>query len=597
MFDASVYNTILQAAHTVLRNNVNRLSQPFCEGFMFDHDLSNGVAAQQNAQRLLNYVSQEAQRANGQLTVKDDEQLFAIVGSYITSIFSAWQNRGGGRPQQQGFGGGFNTGGGFNGGSMFSNQRNSMFGAPRPGPGSHFADDVVAPVVQPTAQPAPVAPAAPLNFAPAPAAAPISESVIKYVNNPLDDFPDNAEFSAVPTRPTWGDDKPNDRRIVIGKREDLKAHDSKFQINRSMAFHQLILNDPMDVVNDFFDIVPDATLGTPFMFKIGYNHLDIIDVPTADFAEIRKKCIEGVANDHQTFIHKKVIEVLNTMQRGPWKAMTSYLVDHINRALWLACRLSDKPKLFIKISDFEDLDTLLSSSFHHTFTTHPAGRYALERIVGAAIWNAIVKNSDLMFTGKDIPTHAMQSSPAFPFSIDGVYPNKFAIPTGEDAMAETFTKHMHDHELSKRSYILSNRSVVITNILGKSVLSSIGTDPTRSSNVPAVLLNAVAIPFTEMNLASSEVGNIVPNVSEAYPGEQLETYYNNPTNYEVEEVETYGKKRPVLLPVDQTIFAVQYGVSPTEYLMGLDVFTTIDSSSPNSVLLAKREVSTIKTNA
>ena len=604
MFDESVYSTILQASYTILKSNGQKLGKEFCEGFMFDYDPRNGQASLRNAETLFNYVAREAQRLNNSMQIRDEEQLFGVVGFFIENIFNRYQSsRRGSMGGGMGFGGnapssGF--GGGFQGGSMFSQNRSSLgFGQQNPPPPtSHLIDDVMEPgrpISPPPSQS--TAPTA-MSFA---APKPQETIVSKYVANPFDDLSNTGiEFNAVPAQPTWGEELPTDRRIVVSKREILKTRDEKYTINRCSAYHQVILNDQMDVVKDFFDCVPDSTLGSPFLFKIGYNHLDVLEVPTQDFVEIRQKCIDAVTEDPDAFLHKKIMEVLGTMRRDPWKAMTTYLTQHINRALHLSARLSTNPKLYLQIGEFDDLNDLLSSSFKHSFTTHPEGRHQLEKIVASSLWNALAMNSTVLFGDNNtVPTHAIQSSPAFPFSMEGVYPNKFAIPLPQDAMAETFVEKFQEHELTKRSYVVSKRSVVITNILGRYVLPEISKDPKIITNSVASLLNSCIIPYTKISVNPHDVMTAdISLVSETHPSDQLEAYYEDPKQHQIDEIENYGRKKPNHFPIDQSIFAVQYGMSPMEYLMALDVFSTIDTqTNSGQTILAKKTIPSLTTTA
>lgn len=598
MFDVKVYQSMFEALYTVLRNNSASLGREFCEGFMFDYDPNNGQSSQQNAQHLYQYVSDQAQRLNGNASLRED-QLFAVIGNFVENIFNIYRQRGtvgqgGGFSnfQQRGPSLGFGNNGGFSGGrTMFGGNGNGGFNQPRPTPGSHLADDSIVGVTrQATTPPA----SSSMSFAPMK----VEESAVKYSANPLDDLPNTGvEFSAVPTKANWGEEKAKDRRIVVTKRDDMKTRDNRFTVQRIGAFHQLIMNDPLQIVKDFFEVVPDSTLGVPFMARISYNHLSVIDVPTNDFQEIRVKCIEAISRDPNAVLHKTIKGILDTMQRGPWKSMTTYLVGHINRALHLASRLSSKPNIFIKINEFEDLDELLSSSFQHPFTAQPEGRYQLEQIVGSTLWNVLVQNTSAMFTDNALYTHAIQSSPAFPYSMEGVYPNKYSIPTQLEAAAETFLKNINAQELSKKTYLLSRRSVTVTNILGKSVLSNIVKDPSVINTPIADLLNSLVIPFNRPEGSRKQnIFDVTPYASEVYPSDQLEVYYNSPSESENNEDTMFGRIPPVVFPVDQNIFAIQYGTKPEEYLMSLDVFSTIDNQmGQGQTILAKRFIPTLKT--
>jgi hypothetical protein len=603
MIDMSVYTTIYQAATDILRNNVQQLGNDFCQGFLTSHDPRNGQQAQANTQKLYDYVFNACRQLNNGSTTLQGNQLFEIVGEYIKGILQIVRNQG--QQRQTGFGsggfgssgGGFSTGfssGGFGSGS-------GGFGQQRQVPMSSYTGADVIPPQDQQRQAAPVqAQQTSETIATSTVSFDIGTKPVNYAENPLDDITETGiEFIANETAPTWGSQKPKDRRIILASRENLKTSSKQHQIGRYGAYHQVIMDDPMDVVKDFFEVAPDDLLGSNFMFKITYQHLDVINVPTSDFVEIRRRCIEAVAHDAQTPIHRTVISVLENMQQRAYKAMTNYLIKHVNRALHLSARLTNDPTNYLKIGEFEDLNDLLSSSFVHPFTTAPDGRHKLEKIVGTAIWNAIVMNADAMFTSSAIPTNAMQSSPAFPFSLDGVYPSKFAIPTSSEDTAEKFLERMNSHELMHRTYVLSKRAITITNILGKAVLPKIGDKPSIISNAVAGTLLSLKIPYTSLDLTrNNKITPVEPYVPEVYPAELLQAYYDDHDTSEEDENTKFERLRPDLYPVDHTIFAIQYGKGPKEYLMALDVFDHIDMGlEKNQVILAKKDIEVIRTNA
>jgi hypothetical protein len=602
MFDQGMYNKLYQAANDILMRNQQQLGVEFCRGFMDSHNLRAGQQAQQNAQTFFNYVLGLCQQQNGDTTIRNQEQLFQFVGVYIQfvgqRVSAASQQT---RPIGSTFGNtGFgNTGGAFGGGGF--GQTTGAFGGGGFGQGpmsSYSGEEILSTTPKPQAQPAAtVATASPLSFDNATSNMVMST---KMTDNPLDSVDESgAEFSVVEAPPTWESGQPKDRRIVLSAREDLKTSNRQHQIGRYNAFHQLVLDNPMDVVKDFFAIVPDELLGSNFIFKINYHHLDVINVPTQDFVDVRERCVSAIAHDPNAPLHKTVLSVLETMQRGPWKAMTSYLLERVNRALYLSARLAKDPHRFIKLGEFDDIEDLLSSTFTHAVTNEPDGRHKLERIVGTAIWNALVMNTDAMFTGSSIPTAAMQVSPAFPFSMEGVYPNKFSIPMETEALAETFISNMHTHQLNHKTYVLSKRAVTITNVLGKNVLPQLAGKPTVFTNSVASVLSTVAIPFSELNLRekqASSIGAVLPYLSSDAPSDQLESYYANPQEDTRQEINNFARKRADLFPVDHFIFAVQYGMKPEEFLTSLDVFTTIDSLGKSQAMLAKKDVSTLHVN-
>jgi hypothetical protein len=602
--DETAYNAILNCAEGILRNNAQRLGAQFCNEFMTQYNPRSGQQGYNNAQFLFNYVSTEARRLNGNNVVQPD-LLFQIVGAFVENIFNNYVAQV--RQQQQG--GGFNNGGGFSGGGFGSssgfsgggfNRNNSGFNNQQPGsrgPGSHLVDDTT--TMTRTAPAPTVSPSTPMDK---PIKVDVETSVV-YKPNPLDELQDSsATFAEVRAKPIWGDEAAKDNRIVVAQRQELKC--SNFVINRVGAFHQLILDDPLDVVKDFFTIVPDQTLGSPFVFRILYNHLDVIDLPTQAFVSIRNSCIEVVNEAERTkspiVLHKQISKILESLPTGQWKAITSYLVEHINRALYLNARLTTGTnwtiKNKIKINTFDDVNELLSSSFSHPLTTHPDGRRALEALVAGVLWNVLVVNTSVMFDSGSIPTHAMQSSPVFPFSMEGVYPNKFSIPQDNDPEAKQFLKALEERELSQRTYLLSRRSVVITNTMGKTILPYIAKDATIISNPLATVFNACALPYGKISPDSEDTKYpIEPFVLDDYPSQQLENFYSDPANYGVEEQGRLSRTAPTKFPVDQTIFAVQFGTDPKDYLMALDIFTTIDNNLGSAqMVVAKKTLPTFR---
>ncbi len=583
MINTQAYNRIFQAAHALLNQNAAQLGQDFIQRFMVDHDPRGSSSM---ISTFYNFVVQMAQRLNnGQAEVKSDDQLFGIVGDYISQIFQRYQQqRMMTQPYHQGF-------------SSPMAQPMQMSYSPGvalntsvPAGGVHLVDDTIGankpmavPMTAPqTSQVVPTASALPLT--------PSTGSAPMYQDNPLDVLIDqHPEWHGVATKASWGIEQAKDNRIIIAHAEDLKSRESSLIVKSLIGYHQVIQNDPLEVIKDFFQIAPDSFLSNNFIFKIHYHHLDIIDVPTKDFIQVREKCLESHSKDPQGFLHKKVLEAMDSMPRGPYKAMAGYLVHHINRALYLNCRLATSLKASLKINDVEDLNELLSSNFKSSFTSLQEGRYLLERVVGSAIWNALLMNTDILFQDDHIPTHALQISPAFPFSIKNVYPNKFAIPTSSEEQAEYFLDNLRKEELSKKSYLLSRRTVVLTNILGKHQLPKIGNKPLFFNDTISRFLSNFEIPFTKLDplRAAELITPVKPYVSDEYPSDQLTDYYSNREEFDAEEQRRFSNIRQNNLPVDQAMFAFQYGMSPKDYLLSFDVLSTFDKSPEGQVLLLK----------
>jgi hypothetical protein len=610
MFDHVFYNNILQAAHNILQANIANVGADFARVFMSDFT-PNNQQTMANAQGLFNHVVNYGRQVNpnggGQI---NQDQLFQVVGQFVEHIFNQYKQRmaqnttfGGFngyqmQPQMNSSGGMF--GGGIGGGSIFSQggrQGGNFGGQPqRPMAGSHLGDDLPSKTnftPTPTASKSVFAPDAP-NGGPVLPVAPLTPAV-EYVTNPLDTLPDgDVAFSNVTAKKSWAGERAKDDRIMIGERIDFKTRDQQFTVQAAISYHQEILDDPMQVLRDFYAVAPNSLLGTVFFYIVNYNHLDVLDVPTKDFIQVRDKCIEAVENDPDGMIHKHLINKLQTMQMGSYRALTNYLVKHVNRALYLAFRLSTKPGTSVQITTFDDLNELLSSSYTSSFTNHPDGRYKLETIVSNAIWNALVKSVDVMFEdGETVPTHAIQSSPAFPYSIDGVYPNKFAIPVTDSPDAPEFMKALNDKVLVEKTYLLSRRRVVITNVTNKTILPSLDKKPKLISTPIADIFHMAqcGLPFSDPNQSSLDRISVEPYASEVHPTDQFKNYMADPKEYNEKEMQRFGKYQSALLPVDQTIFAVQYGVDPHQYLQAVDVFTTIDDQrNGNAVIMAYKNV-------
>lgn len=581
MINTQAYTRIFQAAHHLLNQNAAALGQDFIQRFLVDHDPRGSSSM---VSTFYNFVVQMAQRLNnGQAEVKSDDQLFGIVGDYISQIFQRYQQQ---RMMAQPYNNGF---GSPMGQPMMSPYgQNVSLNTSVPAGGVHLVDDTIGankPMVMPPVQQASVPVAATTSSPHTPTGSPAM-----YQDNPLDSLIDqNPEWHGVPTKASWGVEQAKDNHIIIAHTEDLKSKDTPLTVKSLIGYHQVIQNDPLEVVKDFFQIAPDSFLSNNFIFKIHYHHLDIIDVPTNDFIQLREKCLESHSKDPQGFLHKKVLEAMDSMPRGPYKAMAGYLVHHINRALYLNCRLATSLKASLKINDVEDLDELLSSNFKSSFTSLQEGRYLLERVVGSAIWNALLLNTDVLFQEDHIPIHALQISPAFPFSIKYVYPNKFSIPTSSEEQAEYFLENLRKEELSKKSYLLSRRTVILTNILGKHQLPKIGNKPHFFQDTISRFFSNFEIPFTKLDplRAAEIITPVKPYVSDDYPSDQLTGYYSNREEFDAEEQRRFANIRQNNLPVDQAIFAFQYGMSPKEYLLSFDVLSTFDKSPEGHVLLMK----------
>lgn len=612
MFDHNVYGAILNAAFNILRNNGQQIPRQFAEGFMFDHDTKNGHQSQRNAAQLFDFVTREAQRLNnGQATIRDDQQLFGIVGLYVEDIFRRWAatQQGGGlgggmggfRQSNMGFGGGSSLGGG---GGLFNRGGGGMgFGQPsRTGPGSHLMDDVIEPAgsrqqqVQPQAQP--VAQNSSLSFT---SSTPKKEDVVmtQFSYNPLDDIPESGlDFAQVPEPVNWGIGKPNDNSIVMMGRHSLKTKDDRYVIRVCDGFERIYFNDPMDVAKDFFRIVPDFFLAESFIFRVFYNHVEEIDIPTKDFLDVRNKFVAAIDRDRERPVYNILMSIIDQMLHGPRKALVNYLVKHINRALALSCGMSANPATRISFTQIEDLEELLGTNFQHKLLEVPNARIMIAKIVNNAILNALTGCSDALFASSNAnEIDVIKNSPVFPYSMPEVYPNKAAIPASGSPQAKKFFDQLHAHQLNHKTYVRSLRSVIFTNVLGQKVLPIVGDKPTLVNGQIAALFNQYNLPHLMQIRTNESQCSYYDETGQTGGGAEAEyaQFLEDPERYMNDETKRFIEREAPELPVDQTIFAIQFKKSPTEYLAALDLATTMDSASGRGyALFAKKKLGVLK---
>jgi hypothetical protein len=607
MFDQTAYLVMLNAAYDLLGKNAGRLGQQFCEGFMRDYDLANGRQSEANAQHLFSFVAQEASRKYGTASISD-EQLFDIIGTYISETFSRYSRSNMGN-QGNPFGGnqrGFGSGG-FGGSTPFGqsqqapgflggNQRGFGMNTPgKMGPGAHLMGDIErpTPVFQQPVQ------AAPVSFVAEPQVQVRSNTHTKFNENPLDEFPDTGEnYTEVLTGNCWGDENPKNRDIVVMDSHDLKVRDPKYAIRRAEAQHMCILDNPLDVVKDFFKIIPESIKAKPYIYRIHYNHLDTLNIPTSEYIDLCST-IDNVLtiNAGDVSFYKSILSSLNTLNKGAWVTISNYLVKHINRGIYLACRLHGHPTTTISIETVDDLEELLSDTFKHSLMSVADGRNKVQKIVESAIYNALGEATGALFTDETYyPTKAIKSSPAFPNELRGVYPDKNLIPDIESPHFTSFVEALEKYELRHRTYLLSRRSVVVTNILGGRVLGNLSNTPMLfDGTIPNFLtkytMNHLATRVTRGPLPEYKLKNrkIYRDTSHT-----LEDFYsgNKPYDQDVERVVDLPSYDS--LPVDTSIFAVQYGGKPEEYIASIDVFSTLDDNKTVSTMLAKRQVQTMR---
>lgn len=594
MFDQAMYDIIFRTMWTILNNNAHTLGKEFCDGLMFDHDVTKSQQSQANAQQLFHFVSQRAQQISPQDMSLSDDQMFRVVGQYVDEMIGRYRNARQAQTGNQGFGGfgggmggGFTSGGGSRPlGSMLSGQnRNTMsFSQPRDrGPGSHLHDDTVdnPPMAASQRQDPPQQIKPAFSVHPQTQEKPAMKDIVP---NPLDDFPESgADFQALSHGDCWGGENPSDRTIVVTDSEALMTRDGKYVVSRADAHHRLILSDPYEVVRDFFKVASESILSRSFVFRVFYNHLEVINVPTAEFIRLRHELSSNDSFVSDIPFHKRLIQVMDSMQRGVWEHMSTYLVKHINRALHLSCRRLADPSNYVKITALSDLETLLSPEFRHPLKEVDNGRDKIKAIITSAIWNAIAMNTGVMFEDPEhVPTRMIQVSPAFPYALRHVYPNKWAIPHFGDPAYEAFFQRMTEAELNTKTYLISKRSVVITNTLGQKVLPGITDKPQTFGNPVAAVLNKYLLPFVDSH-SGAKSPDYVPQVTDGQDdaSETLTAFYNGKDNYDQDEPVLTSDGSSTTFPVDQTVVAIQYGVSPSKFMMALDVFSVMDAQ-PNT---------------
>lgn len=605
--DQQMYTTVLQAAHQILQQNKNTVGIPFAESFMAEHDPAQGAMSQRGVQQLANHVANETMRLNGSPRIQNDQQLFDIVGTYVFAVYNNFMARRGaglnsGSPfggGQSGFGGSSGFGGGFpSTSSGFGNSggfNRGGFGTPSPtiGGGSHLMDETITPQQQ-------TPPAAQQRQPSAPAAFDLSTNTtttVSYSPNPLDDLGDNpVELNAVKSPITWGIHEPKDDSIVMFEKYDLKTKDERIVVKVCDGFELSYLNNPMDVVRDFFRVTPDSFLAEHFAFRIFYNHIETLEVSTEEFLEVRRKFIEAMNKSPSFYTHTAIITILNSMMFGPRTAIANYLVRHINRALYLSCGTSDQPALRIKFKEIEDLEELLGTSFQSKILDVPNAKGMIADIVNTAIVNALTGYSNVMFydpSNSDIDV--IRTSPAFPYKISGVYPSKDLIPMSGSDSAKAFYDAMYEHELSKRTYVRSIRSVVITNILGRKSLSAVGTLPTViNGQIPSLLNEFLLKHSTKLKSDNKCAMYDLQKSSDA--NEEYQKYITGDTAlYETRLKSRVTDFEIPELPVDQSVFVVQYKKSPQEYLAAFDLLTTMNAPrNSGHTLMAIRNVTDLK---
>ena len=585
MFDSTLHNQTMAAVDHLFRQNGHVLGQQFCTSFMYEYTPNNANRqTYENANALQQYVINKGRQIspNGQL---NNEQFFAVVWSYIEDVYKNTIAR---YSQPQGFSNPSSYQSPFNGGSMFGgNSFQPSFSSPFSGQSGGNT-----PVVQP--------------ISPVPVVETIKSSTTvnsfehNFKRSPLDDISvsDDTVFSEVNASDCWAGEAPRDHVFVVKNSSDLKAHGVSLVMRHATSQSRLIFDNDFDVTKRFFKTAPDSILSKYLIFEIFYDHLEVINVATQELSEIIVKLKEALTSRRGSDpFYKIVIDTCSTLRRGAWKALSAYLVNHINRALYLSCRISSDPSLKIRIAELEDINELLSSTFSSPLTAIPDGRNKMKQIVEYTIANALWFNSHLLFgvPGEDDWDWAldvMKTCSVFPDSINNVYPSKRYIPnTKKDKDFDIFRKAFEEHELSTSSYILSRRSVVITNVLSGDILSRLNKNPYKASGAVASLFRQFSVDHLR------ESGSIYnPRNFNQYkePAEKMDLsdYYSNPSHddrdIEADFVVSYEGSRFV----DRSNYAIEFQGNPQDYLTSFDVISFMDilPSEETGVTLIKRDV-------
>ena len=565
-FDQSAYTTMVNALYTIASNNAAVLPVEFRNQIVGFHDLRNGQQAQAYALRLFDYVSNAAMRlgGNGYLT---DQQLFDTVYAYMSELYGQWTNQSRMAPQQpQGMYG----------------QPSSYIASPASTGSFHNAGTPQGMFNQPSQQPQgyagnfnspnPPTPQAAPQIIPQPAvvaAQSQAPAMLNLLPNPMDSVTESLQdFNKVAQDKTgdeWGGERAHDKTIEIVSGYDRNSTTTRLSIRQCTAIHRIVQDDPMDVVKDFFRVVPESFLAKSFAIKIQYHHLETVALPTEatlGLLTFLKK------TSGEMPIYEAIAKSVENLSVGSYRAFSTYLVGHINRALHLCCRSFLEPSVYIKIGELNDIVDLLSSSFQHKFKLLPDGRNMMKFIIENAIVSALSGGSSILFSDlTNLPMSTIRSSNAFAFSLDGVYEDRTNLE-----MSAELKSNLTTHELKYKTYILSKRAVVITNVLGKNVIPNLTHTPTPIVDLGAVILDEMLAVGDRAQYNNSFV---VEKAMEA-----------TPITNDADVKRSYMDKDRLF--VDQTGFAIQYGGKPSDFITSIDRFTTLDKA--DSPILGKHHI-------
>jgi hypothetical protein len=588
--------TLMNVAFDILKNNQQRYGPEFSNAFITDHDLNNGPQTHRLAASFHNYVVSAMQAANG-TPQATNEQLFMFVGKYIEEIFNihvsnTQRQRGMSQPSfgngfsqpSGGFGrqpNGFGNSGGFNNSGFGQTNGFSPRNQQRPGSSSSLRDDSIAPIapVAPVVAPTPVSPVI------SPTLSTVSTSQF-YTHNPLDNIQalkEGVKFESVPESPNWGIDPAVDDSIVVMKRESWKTEDDKYVIRQASGFSRIYTNNELDVVNDFFRVVPSSFVAENYVVELFYNHVEVIDIPTKLFLEVQSAFLNALK--HETTAYRAVLSVLDTIVHGPRMAMANYLVEHINRGLYKCCRMSERPSIEITFTQIEDLKDLLGASFNHRILELPNARTHLQDIVNNSIKAALSGYTTPMFTSnKDaMMSDIIRTSAAFPFAIEDVYPTKTIIPSYGDNTFDSFYQSFSENVLEHKTYVRSIRSAVVSNLFGGNELAKITKIPVRIFGVSSHFLAMFRTDYKgSIGISKNDTEPFDEQFNNDIPEKDYVEYLENPQAYLKQMKSRFTEIDTPRYPVDRTLYAVQFKKSPKEYIKAIDFITSLDEPKENN---------------
>jgi hypothetical protein len=348
---------------------------------------------------------------------------------------------------------------------------------------------------------------------------------------------------------------------------------------------------PMSVINHFFKVIPDTFQANSFIARVFYTNIERLNVPSEIMFDLVKRFDEGFgidAPDHSPY--DRIRKLLDRVPSGACRELSKYLVGHINRALFATFATEDRPTARIQFSSLDDLEQLLGIECKLPIIETDSARWFVRDLVNASITNALVGHARVMFKPENVPHFdRLKFSDVLPDEIPGVYPYRGMIPAESSADYAAFVSRFRERELENVTYIQSLRSVLITNILGNA-LSGIGTKPTHvAGQVPEMLLK-YRIDWLKNISANQALGTLDPE--EKVP--LYDAAADDETSYWKKVASVYNPiKFDEAVPLDQTLFSVQYKTRPEDYIAAFNICTTMKGTS--TLYLSKTHFPSIKT--